>query len=78
MAVLIYEETSSGKRRQCNSHCHNAKLPECACICGGKYHGGAREGDLSARIGKFSTEILREAKERGSKVTMQLSLNEGG
>ena len=78
MTVLIYEETSSGKRRQCNSRCHNAKLSSCACICGGRYHGGTRAGDLPARVSKFSKEILREAEERGSKVTMQLSLNEGG
>lgn len=78
MTVLIYEQTSSGKRRQCNSRCHNAKGSGCVCICGSRYHGGARAGDLSARVSKFSTEILREAEERGSKVTMQLSLNEGG
>ena len=77
MTVLIYEQTSSGKRRQCNSRCHSAKLSSCACICGGRFHGGAVIGDpdSSAKISEFYREILREAEERGSKITMQLPLN---
>lgn len=74
MAVLIREITTSGKRRQCNSRCHDAKLPSCTCICGGRYHGGARADDLSARVDKFFDEILKEAEERKPKVIMQRPL----
>ncbi len=27
------------KGRRCDATCHKATKPECACICGGRYHG---------------------------------------
>jgi hypothetical protein len=50
MVVMIEERHSDGTRRQCNSRCHSAKRPKCTCICGGKYHGAARD---TARAGEL-------------------------
>jgi len=58
MAVLMIQESSGGKRRQCNASCHNAKHPKCVCICGGRFHGGARDGTLEQRIKKVQEEII--------------------
>lgn len=44
MATLIRESHSDGTERRCDARCHNAKRPECECICGGRYHGCGRGG----------------------------------
>lgn len=38
MATLLSEPTAKGTRR-CDARCYNARLPECRCCCGGKFHG---------------------------------------
>lgn len=62
MVVLMSEmsEVSGGgqKRRQCNARCHNARKPKCTCICGGRYHGAARDGTLEKRVEEFTKGLL--------------------
>lgn len=41
MATLFQWTSGNGSARRCDSKCHNAKLPRCKCICGGRYHGCA-------------------------------------
>lgn len=38
MTTLLTLATARGTRR-CDARCYNARLPECRCICGGKFHG---------------------------------------
>lgn len=38
--MTILSESHSGRAtRRCDATCHRAKKPDCACICGGRYHG---------------------------------------
>ena len=39
MVVLISQKTGNSKTRTCNSRCHDAKGPDCRCICSGGNHG---------------------------------------
>lgn len=38
MVTLLTVGDSGGSRR-CDAHCHDAKEPDCDCVCGGRYHG---------------------------------------
>jgi hypothetical protein len=38
MAVLIISPAPGGKTRYCAANCHNAKLPDCVCVCRGLNH----------------------------------------
>ncbi|HVA18504.1 MAG TPA: hypothetical protein VMV59_12420 [Candidatus Dormibacteraeota bacterium] len=58
MTTLILQRSSSGISHRCDSTCHNATKTGCACICGGRYHGAGRCGDLRERVEKYGEEIL--------------------
>ncbi len=62
--VVLMEEISGGgkKRRQCNARCHDAKRPKCRCICGGKYHGSARDGTLLQHVDQIIKEFGAQAE----------------
>ena len=40
MTTIMSQHGAGGgeKGRHCNATCHRAKKPQCACICGGRYH----------------------------------------
>ncbi len=38
MAILISSPAPGGRTRYCASNCHNAKLPDCVCVCRGINH----------------------------------------
>ncbi len=48
MPTLMTQGNSEGTRRG-DATCHKAKKPECACICGGRYHGCAADGSPPPR-----------------------------
>lgn len=39
MATAIVVSNSEGIVGRCDARCHNAKSPDCDCICGGRLHG---------------------------------------
>jgi hypothetical protein len=41
--TAILSQSVEGRARSCDAKCHRAKRPSCHCICGGKYHGIARD-----------------------------------
>jgi len=41
MTTLFKWASANAPARRCDAKCHNAKLPKCTCICGGRYHGCA-------------------------------------
>lgn len=43
MATIMSSGGADGTTRRCDAHCHKATQPECKCICGGRYHGCARD-----------------------------------
>ena len=63
MVVLIRHESSSGKRRQCNSRCYNAKRPTCRCICGDMNHGKGLQ-QAQANTAQHTEELLKAHSEQ--------------
>lgn len=39
MTTVIAVYDSDGCRGRCDARCHDAKEPDCDCICGGRLHG---------------------------------------
>lgn len=48
MATLMSVKNSAGRRRSCNSRCHDARGQVCRCICQGALHGIRRHYGQSA------------------------------
>lgn len=57
MATLLTLPTARGRRR-CDATCHRATRPLCACICGGAYHGCARQGYVVRSV--VDAELARQ------------------
>lgn len=55
---------SSGVKGRCDGKCHNAATPHCDCMCGGRYHGTARNGTFDDVRRQHGAEILEAAKAR--------------
>lgn len=58
-----------GKTRRCDGTCHDAKLPKCRCICGGRFHG------IATRARTEHVTVLEEAgrmlkEQLGGEVTL--------
>lgn len=58
MPALLRWNNDDGSAGQCDSRCHNAKLPECDCRCGGRFHGKGRNGTLQEALANTSPEEL--------------------
>lgn len=57
MTTVLTVGNSRGSR-SCTASCHEAKSPECDCVCGGKYHGKGTgtvldEVEADVRAGAF-------------------------
>lgn len=46
--------TLEGERGRCDARRHEAEHPTCICMCGGPFHGSARDGTSSAGIDRGS------------------------
>ena len=68
MTTIMTWGNSSGIQGRCDDRCHNAKKPQCDCMCGGRYHGANRKpGGLEAEVRKHGEEVLKEAKARAER-----------
>ena len=63
MTVMIWSN-SGGLKGRCDATCHNAKHPTCRCMCGGRYHGSARNGTFEEVRREHGEEVLASAKAR--------------
>jgi hypothetical protein len=58
MTVITYYN-SSGERRRCDAHCHNATNYDCNCICCGVLHGSGRQtAQLGRRLSRSIDRIF--------------------
>ena len=60
MPTLMRWKNGDGTQARCDSRCHNARLPECDCRCGGLFHGAGRNGTLSERLAGTDCRTLAE------------------
>lgn len=77
MTVMCWGN-SEGIKGRCDAKCHNAAGPTCGCMCDGRYHGGARDGSLGARVEQHSDEVIALAKERCAAEGLTLKIPAGG
>jgi hypothetical protein len=45
---------------RCDARCHEAKNPDCHCICGGAYHGVGSAAAIEDRLDLSDQEILSD------------------
>lgn len=59
-AVAVYN--SEGCVGRCDAKCHDAKEPDCDCVCGGRLHGCGRENAIERNTEDYfgSVENARE------------------
>jgi len=69
MPTLIWAGKGNQCTGRCDSRCHNAKWPECLCICGGRYHSAARDGTLEEKLKETEREFVESLKEKGVDVS---------
>lgn len=59
MSTIITQSKSleGGGSRRCDATCHKAKHKDCACVCGGRYHGA---GDSNIAREQLTRDMLGE------------------
>lgn len=71
--TLMSWSSSGGARGRCDSRCHNAARPDCLCMCGGRYHGAARQpGGLLEMVQVHGEEVLAAARARAAAEGLEL------
>lgn len=79
MVTLMTWETSGGKKGRCNATCHNAKHDKCACMCGGKFHGSARqEGGVQQALDEHWDEVIGDAARKAEQIGITLETERWG
>lgn len=72
MATLMQWSNSDGIKGRCDARCHNASSTHCKCMCGGRYHGGGRDGTLAVRVTNYSEEVFEAAAEKARAEGLEL------
>jgi len=79
MATVMSWGNSEGVQGRCDAKCHSARLPECDCMCGGRYHGkGLVPGGLEQAVREYGDEILESAKQRAADEGVELKAKSVG
>ena len=60
MPTIMEWVNEDGTAGRCDSRCQNARLPECECRCGGKFHGAGRAGTLTEKLAETTPEALAQ------------------
>jgi len=64
MATVFSVVTLLGSVGRCDARCHEAKVPECHCVCGGAFHGVGSKIAWEDRKTLTDEEILEGLSER--------------
>ena len=65
MATVMSWGNSDGIKGRCDAKCHEAREPQCDCMCGGRFHGAALQpGGLEKALHDFWDEVWQRAKKR--------------
>ena len=67
MVTIMTWETSDGVKGRCDDKCHSAIHPKCDCMCGGCFHGSARDGTLDAKVREHGAELVKEFEAAGNR-----------
>jgi len=73
MATVMRWGTSDGEKGRCDAKCHEAREPECVCMCGGRFHGVAhQEGGLEKALEDLWHEVWEAAQKRAKEEGVSL------
>lgn len=74
MTTLMQWGNSEGIQGRCDSKCHEAKYPECDCMCGGAFHGRAHSpGGLQQAVEEYWEPVFAAAKQEAAARGMIIS-----
>lgn len=79
MATIMTWQDRNGRRRQCDGRCHNTKGPaeRCHCMCGGRFHGGVRNGTLDRLLDERARETFDAIRSRCEEAGVELTVVNG-
>jgi len=63
VTTLIAVYNSDGCVGRCDARCHDATLPDCDCICGGRNHGVGRR-QAAQNTARMAEHMIREYTDR--------------
>lgn len=65
MATVMSWGNSDGTQGRCDARCHDAKEPECVCMCGGLFHGTKRNGTFDQVLEAHGQEVMERLTQQG-------------
>ena len=73
MTTIMTWGNSDGTKGRCDDKCHSAIHPECKCMCGGRYHGAARQaGGVEQAVRDTWEEAIKEAEQKAKAEGVEL------
>jgi len=72
VTTILQWGNSEGVKGRCDAKCHNAETDHCDCMCGGRYHGRARDGTLGEAVKRFGEEVIERALDQASQEGLEL------
>lgn len=73
MTTIMTWGNSEGTKGRCDASCHGAVHPKCVCMCGGRYHGSARQpGGVEQAVRDTWEEAIQEAEQKAKSEGMEL------
>ncbi len=77
MTTLMSWGNSDGIKGRCDDKCHNATGLDCDCMCGGRFHGRARDGSLDKAVRQHWSEIEKKARARAEREGYDITFTNG-
>lgn len=69
MTTLISVRYGDGETRRCDSHCYDAKSPDCTCVCGGKNHGAGLK-KAAENVREHMADVIAKLEGKNTTVTV--------
>ncbi len=73
MTTIMSWGNSEGTKGRCDGKCHSAAGGVCKCMCGGRYHGAARQpGGVEQAVRDTWEDAIQEAEKKARDEGMEL------
>lgn len=75
MATVMTWGNSEGTKGRCDAKCHDAREPECRCMCDGRYHGRSKIlGGMQQAMKEEGERIMESAKQKADAEGYQIEI----
>ncbi len=79
MATIMSWGNSEGAKGRCDAKCHGAKHDKCTCMCGGRFHGSARQpGGVGQALEDYWEDMVSEATKKAESRGLKLETERWG